>query len=173
MLSSRILFTGIHLDKFLNKVKVSLFNHYFCTFVSDVKSVVSSHEQVQSSWEESVSKHLNSRKSLFITYKHQNVRFNPITTLKQRYNFNIILSSLIKWLFIRWNHRKFKTYSEEKFMLKSVNQDNSNLKSFYSISHTKKRRKMKTRRKCFQCGKWPVVDRSYCLNIEQLLISSL
>ena len=80
---------------FLNKVKVLLCNHYFFTFVSDVKSVVSSHEQVQSSWEESVSKHLNSRKSLFITYKHQNVRFNPITTLKQRYEFYISLSSLI------------------------------------------------------------------------------
>ena len=98
----------------------------------DYRETMSTHENILSSFGQSVQNHVESREVIV--------------------NKSIKFSSLKAWPFRRKDGMRFCKYRTEKLILQTQNVENTNLKSIYSVKHVKKRRKV-AQIKCLSCGK--------------------
>ena len=102
-------------------------------FCLDKRETISTHENVLSSWEQSVTNHVNSRDALINK------------SLRKSEN-----STFMFWSTWRSRRNKYNVYAVEELTVEVKHVENSNFKSIYQVKHVKKRRKI-ARVKCLSC----------------------
>ena len=95
------------------------------------RKMTSTHESIQTAWENSVKNHILTRKA--------------VINQSKRESFKTFTEKIMK------GREKFKVYSTEKLCVTTTNQERPHCKSFYTIKHVKKRRKQGIL-KCYHCG---------------------